>query len=310
MPLNFFDAIKVKEIMPCGEFFRIEIPLSSPLQMISWSNFHTHTSWCDGKSTLTELAEAAAEVKMSAIGFSSHAPLPFPCSWCIRPEDFQAYLRDITAIKASSAIPVFAGLEVDYVPGLIGPSDFKSQLDYTIGSVHFVDGDDEFRWEADTSVELFQKGLNRIFKGDIQRAVCRYFELIREMLSISPPDILGHMDRIKMHNTVEVFFDEQAGWYRDEVVHTLEIARDSGVVIEVNTRGLYKKRSAESYPGSFALRKIREMGIPVMLASDAHHCGELISYFPEVSAELYKIGFRSFRNPGPSGWMEVPCHRL
>lgn len=277
--------------------------------MINWSNFHTHTTWCDGKSTIPELAQVAIERGMSAIGFSSHAPLPFPCSWCIQPDKLDGYLNEIAAVKLSSPIPVYAGLEVDYVPGLIGPAAFKSRLDYTIGSIHFVDGENEFRWEADTSVDLFRTGLNRVFKSDVRRAVCRYFQLMREMLMTSTPDILGHMDRIKMHNTVEFFFDEQAVWYCDELVHTLEVARDSGVVIEVNTRGLYKKRSVESYPGTFALRKIRELGIPVMLASDAHHADELFNHFSEVSRELWNLGFRNFRNPGSSGWTEVPCQK-
>lgn len=274
-----------------------------------WSNFHTHTSWCDGKSTIEQLIDEASRLGMDALGFASHAPLPFTRKWCIRPGSLEGYLAEIRRLKEVSAVALYTGLEVDYVPGQIGPSDFRGLTDYTIGSIHFVDGNDDYRWEADTSVEIFREGLHRVFEGDVRRAVCRYYGLMREMMETSTPDILGHMDRIKMHNTSEYFFDEQASWYRDEVVNTLETARDRGVVIEINTRGLYKKRSLETYPGIFALKHILSLGIPVMLASDAHHAGELLKYFPEVSAQLYEVGFRVFRVPGMDGWREVPCLR-
>lgn len=271
-----------------------------------WSNIHTHSSWCDGKSSPDEIVRRAETLGLASLGFASHGPLPFPCKWCIQPGTLNDYLSEISHLKKTAGIPVFAGLEVDYIPGIIGPADLADQLDFTIGSVHFVDGEGDFRWEADTNLMMFKEGLERVFRGDVKRAVIRYFTLMREMLRTSTPDVLGHMDRIKMHNTQEFFFDETESWYRDEVSATIELAREKGVIIEVNTRGLYKKRSRESYPGSFGLSRIAELKIPVMLASDAHHQDDLILFFPEVAAQLRQAGIRTLIHLTENGWEEVP----
>lgn len=275
-----------------------------------WSNIHTHSRWCDGKSSPDELAARAEALGMVSLGFASHGPLPFPCKWCIQPGAFDDYLTEINQLKKTAGLPVYAGLEVDYIPGLIGPADLEHRLDFTIGSIHFVDGEGDYRWEADTNVTMFKEGLTRVFNGDVKKAVIRYFTLMREMLSTSTPDVLGHMDRIKMHNTQEFFFNESEKWYRNEVADTIDLAREKGVIIEVNTRGLYKKRSLESYPGQFGLSRIAELKIPVMLASDAHHQDDLILFFPEVATQLREAGIRNIVQLTASGWREVPLPAL
>ena len=40
------------------------------------TNYHTHTTWCDGKDTPEAVVVAAIEKGFYAIGFSSHAMLP------------------------------------------------------------------------------------------------------------------------------------------------------------------------------------------------------------------------------------------
>ena len=40
------------------------------------SNFHTHTTFCDGKSTVEEVVRSAIEKGFDAIGFSGHGNDP------------------------------------------------------------------------------------------------------------------------------------------------------------------------------------------------------------------------------------------
>ena len=40
------------------------------------TNYHTHTTWCDGKDTPEAVVVAAIDKGFDAIGFSSHAMLP------------------------------------------------------------------------------------------------------------------------------------------------------------------------------------------------------------------------------------------
>lgn len=37
------------------------------------ADFHTHSTYCDGKNTLEEMLDAAIYKKMAAIGFSGHS---------------------------------------------------------------------------------------------------------------------------------------------------------------------------------------------------------------------------------------------
>ena len=171
-----------------------------------WTNFHSHTHFCDGTEAPEVYLRKADNFNLAAYGFSSHAPTPYPgCKWAMKKEKLPKYLADINNLKGSTAVQVYTSLEIDYVPGIMGPnSDWvkASGLDYTLGSVHFVDffenGDP---WEIDGTHTAFKKGLEDIFKGDVRKAITRYYQLIRQMVREDCPDLIGHLDKIKMQNS-------------------------------------------------------------------------------------------------------------
>ena len=80
----------------------------------------------------------------------------------------------------------------------------------------------------------------------------------------------------------------------------------AATIVEVNTRGLYKKRSDELFPGNLALKKIFEAGIPVTLNSDAHRPEELDGYFDYGRRVLKDIGFEKMMLFTEDGWVAVP----
>jgi histidinol-phosphatase (PHP family) len=259
-----------------------------------------------------EVAAAGRENKMLALGISSHAPLPFEKAWCMKMEDFDHYLHDINLEKKEASTQIYAGLEVDFIPGRTSPALFQSRLDYTVGSVHFVDsfpvsdpGNGYNGWEIDGTYQLFVDGVEKIFNGDAKHAITRYYELTREMLTTAPPDIVGHMDKIKMHNRDNIFFREDDAWYRNEVMKTLDAAASTGCVIEVNTRGIYQKKTTTTYPSPWVLREILRMNIPVTISSDAHHPDDLINHFPETARELLALGFKKIRILLDGRWTDV-----
>src|SRR6476469_9087346 len=134
---------------------------------MSWTNYHSHCLYCDGTDQPERYLEHAVGEKLLAYGFSSHAPVPFDCSWCIKLSELRAYTNEIKALQHRwrDNIQVYVGLEVDYIPGKMGPnSDFIRELglDYTIGSVHFVDAfSDGTPWEIDGSHPVFLRGLEQ-----------------------------------------------------------------------------------------------------------------------------------------------------
>jgi histidinol-phosphatase (PHP family) len=269
-----------------------------------WTNYHTHCNFCDGAQPITTIASTAVSSGIRSLGFSSHAPLPFETPWSMKPNRLSDYLSEIENAKSQfPLLEIYKGLEVDYIPHKRKASDFEYQLDYSIGSIHFVD---EFAdgkgWEIDGPHDLFLRGLSEIFNNDSRSVVTRYFELTREMLSVSPPDIVGHMDKIKIQNISEKFFKESDQWYISEVEKTLDAIANACVIVEVNTRGVYQRKCEVVYPSPWILAKILERNIPITLSSDAHHSKDLTSYFSQAAEQLLAIGFRKISILSEGSW--------
>ncbi len=272
-----------------------------------WSNLHTHSNYCDGKSSLDDVVASAILKNMMSLGFSSHAPLPFHSPWCMKKENLLSYLQEINVLmKSNTKTQVYSGLEVDYIPGKISPDDFKDQLDYTIGSIHFVESFPDGRgWEIDGTHASFHEGYEQIFKKDIRAVITRYFELTREMILKSCPSIIGHLDKIKIQNKFHPYFDEADTWYREEVIKTIHVIRNSDAIVEVNTRGIYQKKSITTYPSPWVLELLHHQKIPIHLSSDAHHADDLINQFPETADLLLSIGFKETKILLDGGWQNL-----
>jgi histidinol-phosphatase (PHP family) len=269
-----------------------------------WANYHCHTHYCDGKNSVADHVEAAVQQQVTSLGISSHAPLPFPSKWCMKRHDLEQYLLDIETVKrADRRLEIYKGLEVDYIPNVVSPKDFKTRLDYVIGSIHFVDSfADGSRWEIDGLHNLFLEGLKEIFSGDIRQVITRYFELTREMVETSQPDIVGHLDKIKIQNMDNKFFDESESWYRSEVAKALDTIASYGCILEVNTRGLYQKKSSTPYPSPWILEQALSRNIPLTLSSDAHLASDMTNMFAATADLLQALGCNSLAYLSAGKW--------
>ncbi len=275
---------------------------------MSWTNYHSHTHFCDGKLGPEAYAAEAARQGLWAYGFSSHAPLSYDVPWVMQPESVAPYLAQIAQLQADyrGRLELYAGLEVDYVPGRLGPQHPSIKalgLDYCIGSVHFVDAlPDGTGWEIDGTHEVFLRGLREIFDGDVRRAVSRYYALTRQMVEGEPPTVVGHLDKIKIQNEGGRLFSEDEPWYREEITRTLEAIARAGLLLEVNTRGIYKQKTPELYPGRWVLARARALQIPVTLNSDAHHPREITEQFAHAAGVLAEVGYTHLHSLLENRW--------
>lgn len=269
-----------------------------------WANFHTHCDYCDGKGPMQDYVEHAKQLGMMSIGFSSHAPVPFDTTWCMKEERLDEYIRAVDKInKIESNIDVYKGLEVDFIPDVTSPDIFKKRLDYTIGSIHFVDQfPDGQRWEIDGAHTFFLEGLKKIFNNNIQAAIVRYFELTREMISTACPTIVGHLDKIKIQNIEGKFFSESESWYQQEIRKTIDLIGSAGAIVEVNTRGIYQKKSDTTYPSPWVLTYLHKKNVPITISSDAHHPKDLVNQFSETAMVLHNIGFKTISFLSEGTW--------
>jgi histidinol-phosphatase (PHP family) len=279
--------------------------------MKSFFNLHTHSKFCDGTGDPEDFVKTALDKGFHTIGFSSHAPVPFKNNFAIKDDqkllEYCETIRDLQA-KYKDQVSIRLGLEIDYIEGITRDfSDFRQScgLDYTIGSVHLVKNvKDDRLWFIDgPKVESYDEGLATIFGGDIRLAVTTYYNQVNRMILTQKPGIIGHLDKIKMHNHNR-YFRENEDWYAELVMNLLETIEKSGCVIEVNTRGIYKKRCNDLYPGQWILKEIRERDLPVTLSSDAHRPEEIDGYYTEALEILKKIGFKSLVCYDESGWKE------
>jgi histidinol-phosphatase (PHP family) len=278
---------------------------------MSWTNYHSHCHYCDGKYEPEKYIESALQQSLLAYGFSSHAPLPFESTWAMKEQNLAKYIAEIRGLqdKYKNDIQLYCGMEVDYIPGKIGPKSklvLDAALDYTVGSVHFVDSfPDGKGWEIDGAHQVFLDGLHQIFGGDVQKAVSRYFELTRQMVEGECPDVVGHIDKIKIQDERGELFSQQASWYQQQMRQTLTLIADAGAIVEVNTRGIYKKKTPETYPARWVLEEIQRLNIPITLNSDAHRPDEITACFPDTAQMLLATGFRKLHILYNGAWQAV-----
>jgi len=276
------------------------------------ANHHTHTVFSDGSAQPEEYVSAAIRAGFDILGFTEHSPLPFENPFSFRQADKEQYLSLVNGLKRdhSADITLHVGMEMDYIPGM--SEDFgyfrkAYHLDYLIGSIHLVrpDHGNDLWFTDGPRHETYDEGVKTLFGGDIRKAVTTYFRQMNSMIISQDFEIIGHLDKIRMHNRGR-FFTEDEPWYRSLVDETLGLIKEKGLIAEVNTRGIYKKRSETTYPGLDILKKLNHLKIPVMVNSDAHHPEELDGAYEEAFLLIKGAGIKEVVSLGKSGWFSTP----
>lgn len=240
------------------------------------ANYHTHTTWCDGKDSPRKMIQAAIARGFEAIGFSSHAMLPeSDTDWVLTPEKAPRYLKEIRALgeEFKDQIRVLCGVEADYVPGGANPdrSTYAAIFpDYIIGSVHFVLAPDGVRVPVDHAPELLADGIREHFAGSAEAFVRAYYQQVRDMVEKFDFEIVGHLDLVRKFNAKHPYFDEKADWYREEIGKTAAAVAKSGKIAEVNTGAIGRGWLDDVYPSEEFRGMLREKGVKFILSSDAH----------------------------------------
>ena len=271
---------------------------------------HTHNFFCDGKQDINTLIKNAVLQNVTQIGISSHAPIKIENKWSMSLDNIDNYVFEISEArkKYGSKIEIFTSLEIDYIPEISYPFDFfrnKMKLDYTIGSIHLVSHPETKElWFIDGPKDECVENMTRIFGDNVQFAVECFFAQTREMIRSQKPDIIGHMDKVVM-NTGHLF-DHNTLWYQNEIAETLKEIKKHGIIVEANTRGLYKGKWDDTFPSRSILQQCYEMDIPVTISSDAHHSSELLLSYDKVKRELREIGFKYIQGRKNKKWGNFP----
>ena len=259
------------------------------------TNYHTHTTFCDGKNSLREMADEALRRGFSILGFSSHSMYPHAADWHMSAVDHQNYFDSVRALanEFSGKIKIYAGLEADYIPGFACDFEWAYKQfapDYLIGSVHYLNNKKGF-FTVDDKTQFVREGLFRLYDGDGKKAVCEYFSRQREMLKSQKFLILGHADLIRIRNGEIKFFDEGESWYKKEIKATAKEAARAGVIVEINTGGIARGNIDDVYPSAEFLDYLRQAGVPVTFSSDAHAASNLDAAFDRAELAAVRAGY-------------------
>ncbi|MCX7654916.1 MAG: histidinol-phosphatase [Treponemataceae bacterium] len=292
-----------------------------------YSCVHTHTSFCDGEGSVEAMCQAAFERGLEAIGFTAHAPLPkapgLHYEIHLLEENFEAYVEAVQEAQRrwEGRLTVYLGLEVDYIPGVLEPADFKKRdygLDFLIGSVHYLvpaKGSPPFAVDGDP--EEWHRGVREGFGGDYEAAASTYWQTLISMITAGNFDILGHMDLIKKNH--HAWLETQApALYIEGAREVVSYLTNTSIIIEINTGGLIRRRIPELYPAPFLLKELAQHHIPITINADAHRPEHLGLYYETARQAAINAGYTTMLVAGsvPPGnsqnrgkkiyWEEVP----
>ncbi len=243
-------------------------------------DLHNHTPLCNhAKGTPREFVEAAIKSAINVFGFSDHAPMNFDQTYRMSFDEMSGYESEVKELKAEfkDKIEIKLAYEADYLPGLMDKRVFDADVDYLIGSVHFIG-----EWGFD----------NPEFIGDYKKknpdeTWAEYFRLISEMAKTKEFNIVGHMDLLKVFN-----FKPSSDTTK-LAMHALEEIKKAGMAIEINASGL-RKPVNETYPSNELLKAALDFEIPITFGSDAHAVSHIGYSLLENMEKAKGLGFKEY----------------
>ncbi|MGM8838110.1 histidinol-phosphatase HisJ family protein [Thermus sp. 93170] len=244
---------------------------------------HVHTPLCGhAEGAPGEYLFQARRAGLRGLIFTDHSPMP---AWYdpqsrMRLSELPFYLLALERVRElHPELYVGIGLEADFHPGTEAfvRTLLKSYpFDYVIGSVHYLgawpldhpDHQEEYAWRE----------LKEVFRS--------YFHEVERAAQSGLFHAIGHLDLPKKfgHRLPEEALLELAE-------PALKAVAEAGLFLDVNTAGL-RNPAQEVYPAFGLLKRARELGIPVVLGSDAHRPEQVGFAFPEAVELLLRAGYR------------------
>jgi histidinol-phosphatase (PHP family) len=248
------------------------------------TNYHTHTTFCDGKNTPEEIIRYAIDKGFDAIGFSGHGYTPYDLRYCMK--DTDTYSTEITRLKEKyrENIQIYLGIEED----AFSPVN-RNAFDYVIGSSHYYLLNGKY-YPIDSSLDYFKNCLE-VFDYNVERMTEEYFGAFCKYILSRNPDIIGHFDLItKFDEKHTDIFLKNPIYTKIVEKYTKVIAADCHI-FEANTGAIARGLRTSIYPAENLLKIIKDSDSGLILASDSHTVESLDAHFEETRAYLKDIGF-------------------
>lgn len=266
---------------------------------------HTHTNFCDGSDEIETFCLTAHRKGLGSLGFSGHAPIfrktGIRSVWNMSDDRLGTYIEAVRAAKKrwEGKLPVYLGLEIDFIPGLMGPADRdyrELDLDFVIASVHYVIPPRGEPFTVDDPYENVSSGIKEGYGGDPMGMVESYFEAEEAMIRAGSFDVLGHADLVKKNNAGPPFggdrlFSEDDSFYRAKTASLAALMAGTDFKAEVNTGGINRRKTKDCYPSLPFLKLFREHGVQMVINADAHRAEDVDGHYEEARTAMLAAGY-------------------
>jgi histidinol-phosphatase (PHP family) len=191
---------------------------------------------------------------------------------------------EIDKLRAANPdVKIRAGIELDNDPetsaaGRNWVEKNWDKLDFVLGSVHYLERDDQmFDTVPDGAAQFEGRKIDIVYAD--------YFRRVREIAATGLVDCLAHVDLVKIHGHRP---DVEIGSIVNE---TLDFIKSRDLAIELSTAG-WRKPVKELYPSDEIIRLAAEKRIPFTTASDAHSHAQLAEDFDRLAEKMSILGVR------------------
>jgi histidinol-phosphatase (PHP family) len=245
--------------------------------MLLFSDYHTHPQGHRvqpySQALLQPWADQAVKVGLRDIALTDH-------------DRYHAGVDfgEIDRLRGKNpGLKIRAGIELDNDPvrsadGRKWVEQHWDQLDFVLGSVHFLE-------RADQMFDSVPQGASQFEGRDIDSIYADYFRRVRDMVATGLIDCLAHLDLIKIHgHRPNAEIEAIAG-------ETLDLIRSRDLAIELSTAG-WRKPVHEAYPSDSLIKLALARGIPFTTASDAHSHLQLGENFDRIEQKMATLGIR------------------
>jgi len=248
------------------------------------TDYHSHTPLCQhATGPLEAYVEHAIDLGLQTFGISDHNPLPngYGANVRMKESELDYYVQRVLDLRFQyrGKIEILLGLEMDFVAGLedyLAKQTARYPFDYIIGAVHYLDPDCRLgAW-------------SRECPRPVDEQYARYFAAVRELARSGLCDIVAHLDVVK-----RCARPPSARGLAEIPLTLAEIAK-AGLCMEINTSGYRHSELPEPqpYPTLPIAAQAIQLGIPLLVNSDAHAPEQVGLKFPEVENFLRQHGCR------------------
>ena len=221
------------------------------------TNYHTHTTRCNhAKGTEREYVEAAIKSGLKVLGFSDHAPYPYPdpepyyIQHTMKLDELEGYCDTVLALREEykNDIDIRLGLETEYYPEFFDKhienlSNYP--IEYLVLGQHFQ-----------------QNGKKSCGSGRASDDRDRFIEYCNDIYAAFATgrfSYLAHPDLIN--------FTGDSSFYDEQMRQLCRKANEYNMPVEINFHGYFAKKH---YPNEAFWKIAGEENCDVIYALDAH----------------------------------------